>query len=431
MKYIPVPAELFVNNRQRLTERLRPQSLVVLNSNDIMPTNADGSMGFHQNADLWYLSGINQEESVLLLAPNAFDEKLREVLFLRETNEHLTIWEGHKLSKDEAREISGIKTVKWLSEFRSVFHGLMCECEHVYLNTNEHTRAVVEVESRDARFIQHCQEQYPLHEYHRLARLMHELRAVKSSLEMEVIQQACAITRAGFLRVLKFVKPGVNEAEIEAEFAHEFIRSKACFAYAPIIAAGENNCVLHYGQNDQVCGDGQLVLLDVAAGYGQYMSDLTRTIPVAGRFTPRQKQVYNAVLHVFREIIAAMKPGVLIRDLRKTTEQLIEQQCLELGLLESDDIENQNSDNPAVRKYFMHGVAHPLGLDVHDVGLTWQPVQPGWVLTCEPAIYIKDEGFGIRLENNILVTEKGPVDLMADIPIEADEIEALMNAKQR
>jgi Xaa-Pro aminopeptidase len=426
MKSIPVPAELFIKNRQRLVERLQAKSLVALNSNDIMPTNADGSMGFHQNADLWYLSGVNQEESILLLAPQAFDEKLREVLFLRETNEHLTIWEGHKLTKDEARQVSGIKTVKWLSEFRTVFHGLMCESEHVYLNTNEHTRAVVEVQTRDARFVRQCQEIYPLHQYHRLAPLMHELRATKSAHELDLIKQACAITRAGFLRVLEFVKAGVNEAEIEAEFAHEFIRRKACFAYAPIIAAGENNCVLHYGRNDQLCESGQLVLLDVAAGYGQYMSDLTRTIPVDGRFTARQRQVYDAVLRIFRQIVAAMKPGVLVRDLRKMTEQLAEQECLQLGLLKQPDVAKQDPDNPLVRKYFMHGVAHPLGLDVHDVGLTWNVVQPGWVLTCEPAIYIREEGFGIRLENDILVTDKGPVDLMADIPIEAEEIEDLM-----
>lgn len=423
-----MPVELFIDNRRRLVQRLLPQSLVVVNSNDIMPTNADGTMGFHQSADLFYLSGINQEETVLLLAPNAFDEKLREVLFLREPNEHLTIWEGHKLSKQEARPISGIATVKWLSEFRSVFHTLMCECEHVYLNTNEHQRAVVDVESRDVRFIRDCQHQYPLHDYQRLARLMHELRAVKSAPELDIIRRACGITREGFLRVLGFVEPGVNEAEIEAEFAYEFIRHKGCFAYPPIVAAGENSCILHYHENDQVCKKGQLVLMDVAAGYGQYMSDLTRTIPVSGRFSRRQKQVYNAVLRIFRRIMREMKPGVLTRDLRKTTEKLAEQECLELGLLKPSDLKKQDPENPAVKKYFMHGVAHPLGLDVHDVGLTWKPVQPGWILTCEPGIYVKEEGFGVRLENDVLVTNQGPIDLMADIPIEADEIEELMNA---
>jgi Xaa-Pro aminopeptidase len=258
---------------------------------------------------------------------------------------------------------------------------------------------------------------------------MHELRAVKSAYEIEVIRHACGITRAGFLRTLRFLKPGVNEAELEAEFAHEFIRQKGCFAYPPIIAAGENNCILHYNQNDQTCRKGDLVLMDVAAGYGQYMSDLTRTVPVSGRFSRRQKQVYNAVLGVFRRIMAEMKPGVLTRDLRKWTEQFVQDECLEMGLLKPADVKKQKPEYPAVRKYFMHGVSHPLGLDVHDVGLVWQPVQAGWVLTCEPAIYVKEEGFGIRLENDVLITDQGPVDLMADIPIEADEIEELMNSK--
>jgi Xaa-Pro aminopeptidase len=383
-------------------------------------------MGFHQSADLFHLTGINQEETILLLAPHALEENLREVLFLRQPNEHLTIWEGHKLPREQARTISGISTVKWLSDFHSVFHPLMCECDNVFLNDNEHPRAVVEVETREARFVRSCQDRYPLHTYHRLARLMHELRAVKQPLELDVIRTACEITHGAFLRVLRFVRPGVNEAEIEAEFAHEFIRQKAVFAYPPIIASGENNCILHYNQNDQTCKKGQLVLMDVAAGYGQYMSDLTRTIPVSGRFTRRQKQVYNAVLRVLRQIMQEMKPGVLTRDLRKTTEKLIEQECLSLGLLKPADVKKQDPDQPAVKKYFMHGVSHPLGLDVHDVGLTWRPVQAGWVLTCEPGIYIREEGFGIRLENDVLVTHEGPVDLMADIPIEADEIEELM-----
>jgi Xaa-Pro aminopeptidase len=426
MKNLSIPAELFVENRRRLVDRLPVNSLVIVHSNDVMPTNADGTLGFHQNADLFYLTGINQEESILVIAPHAFDERWREVLFLREPNEHLTIWEGHKLSKEQAQAISGIKTVKWLSEFEGVWHVLMCESDQVYLNSNEHTRAVVRVESRDARFIRECQARYPLHQYQRLARLMHELRGVKSELELAVIREACAITRAGFLRVLRFVRPGVDEAEVEAEFAHEFLRRKACFAYPPIIASGENNCILHYNQNDRPCQDGQLLLMDVAAGYGQYMSDLTRTIPVNGRFTARQKQVYNAVLRVFRRIVAEMVPGVLTRDLRRHTEQYVAEECVALGLLKKEDLDEQDPDKSPAKKYFMHGVSHPLGLDVHDVGMVWRPVQAGWVLTCEPAIYIQEEGFGVRLENDILVTENGPVDLMADIPIEAEEIESLM-----
>jgi Xaa-Pro aminopeptidase len=430
MKPVTIPAQLFIENRKRLVERLQPNSIVVLNANDVMPTNADGTMGHHQNADLFYLSGINQEETVLLLAPNAAEPKNREVLFVRETNEQLAIWEGHKLTKDEARKISGVENVRWLSQFPSFFHGLMLEAENVYLNSNEHGRADVEVQTRDARFVIDCQRRFPLHRYHRLARLMHELRAVKSPHEVDVIRQACGITRDGFLRVAKFVKPGVNEAEIEAEFAHEFIRRRAQFAYQPIIAAGANSCVLHYVANDQPCKDGQLLLLDVAAGYGNYMSDLTRTIPISGRFTRRQKQVYNAVLRVFRAVMKEIKPGLQLRELRKTTESLVEKELLDLGLLKKSQIKKQDPDNPAMRKFFMHGVAHPIGLDVHDVGYTQRPIEAGWVLTCEPGIYVRDEGFGIRLENTVLVTETGCEDLMPDVPIEAGEIEELMSARR-
>lgn len=426
MKPVPITPELFRGNRRRLTQRLLKNSLLILNANDLMPTNADGTMGFIQNADLFYLTGIHQEETILVLAPDAYEEKQREVLFLREPNEHLATWEGHKLSREAAEKISGIRNIQWLSEFPTVFRQLMCEAEHVYLNSNEHYRAMPAVETRDARFVKDCQARYPLHQYHRLARLLYELRIVKSPAEVELIKKASAITGDGFRRVLKFVQPGVNETGIEAEFAHEFIRQRACFAYLPIIAAGANNCILHYNQNDQDCRKGQLVLLDVAAGYGNYMSDLTRTIPVSGRFTRRQKQVYNAVLRVFRQIVKAMTPGKTVFDLRKETEALIEKECVDLGLLTPAQIKKQTPDNPAVKKHFMHGVSHPIGLDVHDVFYVNQRIQPGWVLTCEPAIYIKEEGFGVRLENTILVTENGQADLMADIPIEAEEIEKLM-----
>lgn len=430
MKFIETTSDLFSENRERLRALLPPQSIAVLNANDIMPTNADGTMGFHQNADLFYLTGIQQEESILVLAPDAFDEKLREVLFLREPNEQLRIWEGHKVSKDEAAEISGVKTAKWLPEFWTVFHQLMCESERVYLNSNEHYRAQVEVESRDARFIRECKRRYPLHRYERLARLMHRLRTVKSPREIALIQEASRVTGQGFRRVLSFVKPGVNEAEIEAEFAHEFIRHRAGFAYPPIIAAGSNNCVLHYGQNDQVCKAGELVLLDVAAGRNNYMSDLTRTIPVSGRFTRRQKDVYNAVLRVFRQMVERMIPGKTIQDLRVETEHLVEKECVDLGLLKPAHIRRQDPNNPAVRRYFMHGVSHPIGLDVHDVLYVRDKIQPGWVLTCEPGIYIAEEGFGVRLENTVWITESGPRDFMADVPIEAGEIEALMKDKR-
>jgi Xaa-Pro aminopeptidase len=430
MKTIDLDPALFVENRRRLAKLLAPNSLAVLNANDVLPTNADGTMALHQNADLFYLTGVNQEETVLLVAPDAADETMREVLFVRETNDHLVTWEGHKLTKEQASRVSGVKNVRWLSDFPMLFRARMLEAENVYLNSNEHARAVVDVETRDARFVRDVQRRYPLHRYHRLARLMHELRAVKLPREVDVIRRACGITRDGFLRVTRFVRPGVNEAEVEAEFAHEFIRRRGGFAYQPIIAAGASNNVLHYVQNDQPCKAGQLLLLDVAAGYGNYMSDLTRTIPVSGRFTRRQRQVYDAVLRVFREISRRVRPGVKLPDLRKDTEQLVSEECLKLGLLKAAQVRKQDSENPAVRKYFMHGVAHPIGLDVHDVGFTQRPIAAGWVITVEPAIYVRAEGFGVRLENTVLVTADGCEDLMPDVPIEADDIERLMSRRR-
>ena len=427
MKAVPLPAALFTLNRERLVQKLLPRSLAVLNANDIMPTNADGALGHLQNADLFYLTGIHQEETVLLLAPDAFDPNHREILFVRQPNEHLAIWEGHKLTKEQATAISGVKNVKWLSEFPVIFRQVVCELENVYLNSNEHQRADVAVETRDARFVRECRKSFPLHRYHRLAPLMHELRVVKSPSEIDAITAACDLTGKGFKRVCKFLKPGVNEAEVEAEFAHEFIRHKGAFAYPPIIAGGANNNILHYTQNDQVCRKGDLLLLDVAAGLGNYMSDLTRTIPVSGRFTRRQKQVYNAVLRVFRAQVAALTPGKTTKDLRTECEERIARECVDLGLLKLSQLKKQTPENPAVRPFFMHGVSHPIGLDVHDVTYNHFKIAPGWVLTVEPAIYIKAEGFGVRIENTVLVTEGGPCDLMADFPIEADEIEDLMN----
>jgi Xaa-Pro aminopeptidase len=427
MKAVPLPSALFTLNRQRLVKLLPPRSLAVLNANDVMPTNADGAMGHLQNADLFYLTGIHQEETILLIAPDAADPAQREILFVREPSEHLKIWEGHKLTKAQAATISGIKTVKWTSEFPIVFRSLMCELENVFLNSNEHQRADVTVETRDRRFVRETQKAFPLHRYHRLAPSMYALRCVKSEPEITAIQAACDLTGLGFKRVLKFLKPGVNEAEVEAEFAHEFIRHKGQFAYPPIIASGANNNILHYNQNDQPCKKGDLLLLDVAAGLGNYMSDLTRTIPVSGKFSRRQKQVYNAVLRIFRAQVAACVPGKTTKDLRAECEAITAKECVDLGLLKMSQLKKSSPENPAVRPFFMHGVSHPIGLDVHDVTYNHFKIQPGWVLTVEPAIYIQAEGFGVRLENTILVTEHGQRDLMAGIPIEADEIEALMN----
>jgi Xaa-Pro aminopeptidase len=426
MRHAPIDPALFVLNRQRLRELMEPRSLAVLNANDALPVNADATLPVLPNSDLFYLSGIEQEESVLLLAPGAFNENLREILFLREPNALLKTWEGHKHSKEEATRISGIKNVRWLSDFPTLFHQLMCEAEHVYLNSNEHSRASIAVETRDARFIADCRRRYPLHDYRRLARLLHELRVVKSREEIALLRKAIAITDKAFQRVCRFVKPGVNEVEVEAEFAHEFTRSRASFAYSPIIASGANACILHYNQNDQPCRRDDLLLLDVAAQYANYSADLTRTIPVKGRFTRRQKQVYNAVLRVMRAGVAGAVTGKLQRDWQREAVLLMNEELLELGLLKPKEVKKHTPEKPACFKYFMHGLGHPLGLDVHDVGHTQQPFAPGWVLTVEPGIYIPEEGIGIRLENNVLVTESGPVDLTSEIPVEADAIEELM-----
>jgi Xaa-Pro aminopeptidase len=429
MKAVPLPSRLFTSNRERLVKKLLPRSVAVFNANDIMPTNADGAMGHLQNSDLFYLTGVHQEETILLLAPEAYDPNQREILFVRQSSEHLATWEGHKLTREQATALSGIQNVKWLTEFSSIFRQVMCEMQNVYLNANEHQRADAVVETRDARFVRDCQVRFPLHHYQRLAPLMYELRAVKSEDEIDAIQAACDLTAKGFTRVCKFLQPGVNETEVEAEFAHEFIRHKGQFAYPPIIAGGANNNILHYNQNDQPCRKGELLLLDVAAGLGNYMSDLTRTIPVSGKFTRRQRQVYDAVLRIFRAQVAACVPGKTTRDLRQECEERTAKECVDLGVLKMSEIRKQRPDEPAVKKYFMHGVSHPIGLDVHDVTYNYYRLAPGWVVTVEPGIYLKDEGFGVRLENTVVVTADGPRDLMADIPIEADDIERLMRRR--
>jgi Xaa-Pro aminopeptidase len=426
MRHAPIPAELFVENRRRLAALLEPRSLAVVNANDVLPTNADGTLPLQPNSDLFYLTGIEQEETVLVLAPDAFEERHREMLFLRQPDARLETWEGHKLSPEEATRISGVKQVRWLSELPTELHRLMCEMEHVYLNSNEHPRAVIEVESRDARFVRDLQRRYPLHDYRRLARLMNRLRVVKSPVEVDLIRQACALTARGFARVLRFVRPGVNECEVEAELAHEFIRGRGRFAYPPIIAAGANSCVLHYNQNDQVCRRGEVLLVDAAASYANYNADLTRTLPVSGRFTRRQRQVYDAVLRTLRAMIRAAVPGKLHRDWQREAEERLTEECLRLGLLSPREVRRQDPDRPAVKKYFMHGLGHVIGLDVHDVGFMNEPFAPGWVLTVEPGLYLPREGFGVRLENLVLITAEGPVDLLADVPLEAEAIEAAM-----
>ena len=426
MRHAPIESSLFVENRARLRKLLPKGAVAAVNANDILPTNADGSLPLVPNSDLFYLSGVEQEESILVLAPDAADEKQREVLFLRETNEHLAIWEGHKLTKDEARTTSGVQNVKWLSEFPTIWHGLMSDAEEVFLNSNEHKRAAIEVETRDSRFIAECRSRFPLHTYRRLAPLLHRLRVVKSAAEVELLKKAVSITDAGFRRAARSVKPGVYEHELEAEFAHEFVRNRAKFAYTPIIASGANACVLHYIANDQPCRAGDLLLMDVAANYANYHADLTRTVPVDGRFTPRQRAVYDAVLRVMRGSIQGATIGKLHRDWTREAQMMMDEELVKLGLLTAADVKNAKPDEPACRKYFMHGLGHPLGLDVHDVGRMHEPFAAGWVLTVEPGIYIRDEGIGIRLENDVLLTDAGPIDLMADTPVDAEAIEELM-----
>ncbi|MCB1094718.1 MAG: aminopeptidase P N-terminal domain-containing protein [Verrucomicrobiae bacterium] len=429
MRYDPIDSALFVENRKRLVAMLKPRSIAIVHSNDVLPTSADGTLPFGQNRDLFHLSGIDQEESILVLFPDAADEKHRELLFVRETSELIAIWEGAKLTKELAQERSGITEVHWLEDFEKMFRGLILQAEHVYLNINEHPRAAAIVETRDDRFRKDCMARFPLHKYERLAPHMHELRCRKNAIEVALVKHACDITEAGFRRVLGFLKPGLTEYEVEAEFAHEFLRRRSKgFAYPPIIASGINACVLHYLENDQPCKDGDLLLLDVAAEYANYNADMTRTIPVNGRFTARQKAVYNAVLRVFRGASAILQPGIMLKDYQKEVGKMVEEELIGLGLLEADKVKDQDENEPLYRKYFMHGTSHHLGLDVHDVGNTNKPVEEGMLFTIEPGIYIRDEGFGVRLENDFVIRDGGNIDLMATIPIEAEEIEDLMNA---
>jgi Xaa-Pro aminopeptidase len=431
MRYKSINKELFETNRKNLGKELKSNSLVVVNANDIMPTNSDGTMRFRQNSDLFFLSGVDQEETILVMCPDFPDKKYREILFVRETSELISVWEGHKLTKEEAREQTGIETIIWVSEFPKIFNMLMVmgDVEHVYLNTNDHYRADVAVESREARFVKWCLEKYPLHRYERLAPIMHRLRSIKSKYEIDQLQRACDITEKAFRRVLKFVKPGVIEYEIEAEFAHEFLRNGSRgFAYEPIIASGANSCVLHYIENNKPCKDGDVLLLDVGAEYANYNADLTRTIPVNGKFTARQKDVYNAVLRVQREAFKMLKPGEKYYDYHKEIQKITESELIGLKLLDKKDVKNQDKDKPLFMKYFMHGTGHQLGLDVHDVGSMYHKMQVGQVWTVEPGIYIREEGFGIRIENNVVIEKNGVHDLMRHIPVEVEEIEEIMNS---
>ncbi len=428
MKYEKISNVLFKRNRKKFMQMMKVKSIAAFNSNDIYPISADSTMPFRQHTDIFYLSGIDQEESILLLFPEALNEKNREVLFIRETNNHIAVWEGKKLTTDDATQISGISTVHWLTDFEKVFFDLMTEAETIYFNTNEHYRQSVETQTREDRFIAQCRRDFPAHKVAKSYPILEELRGVKEKEELKLMQHACDITEKGFRRVLEYIRPGVWEFELEAEWVHEFIRHRSRgFAYTPIIASGNNANVLHYVENNNKCMAGDLILMDVAAEYANYSSDMTRTVPVNGVFTERQRAVYKSVLRVKTEATRMLAPGVLWAEYHKEVGKIMTSELLDLGLLDKEDIQKEDKDRPAYKKYFMHGTSHHIGLDTHDYGALKTPMKANMVFTVEPGIYIPEEGMGIRLEDNVVIREKDqPYNLMRNIPIEAEEIEQLM-----
>ena len=429
MKYQPINNSLFINNRLKFVNSLKTDAIAIFQSNDEFPRSGDQNFLFKQNADMFYLTGIDQEQSILLLYPNCPNPLYKEVLFLRQTNDFIKVWEGHKYTKEQAQAVSGIKNIQWIDDFDNILHSIIHYARYIFLNTNENDRYAHTVNYRDIRFIEELRNKYPLHRYERAAPLMRELRAVKSEIEVQLTQQACDITNKAFKRVLHFVKPNVMEYEIEAEIIHEFIKNRATgHGYTPIIASGNNANILHYNDNNQKCNDGDLILMDFGAEYANYNADLTRTIPVNGRFTPRQKEVYNAVLNVLNEAKKLMVKGAIWNNYHEQVGEIMTEELIKLKLITKNDVTNQNSSYPAYKKYFMHGTSHHLGIDVHDFAGRYTPFAEGNILTCEPGIYIPEEGFGVRLENDILITKDGNIDLMQNIPIIADEIEELMNA---
>ena len=428
MKYIAPDASLFQLNRKNFSQRLKPKSIAIFNANDEQLRSGDQNFAFKQNPDLFYLSGIDQEQSILILFPDCPNPLYREVLFLRQTNDHIKVWEGHKYTKEEAKKASGLEQVFWLDEFWTVLPSIIHYAENIYLNTNENDRSVFEVPYRDLRFIQQLKERYPLHRYERSALILRDLRPIKSEIEVQLTKKACEITRDAFVRVLKFTKPGVSEYEIEAEIIHEFIRQRATgHAYNPIIASGPNANILHYNDNNQVCKAGDVILFDFGAEYANYNADMSRSIPVSGRFNPRQKEVYNAVLRVMRAATKLLVAGTIWNEYQDEVGRIMEAELIGLGLLDKQAVAKQNPAAPLYKKYFMHGTSHHLGIDVHDFASRYKAFEVGNILTCEPGIYIPEEGLGMRIENNILITKNGNIDLMADIPVEVEELEDIMN----
>ena len=431
MRYIPLSSSFYRSNRARFMDAISQGGLAIFNSNDIYPISADSTMPFQQHRDIFYLSGIDQEESVLLLFPDAKNSNHREVLFVKKTNNHIAVWEGAKLSQKEATNISGIQTVLWTDDFNSLFNQLTKEAKSIYFNTNEHYRANIETQTREDRFIEWAKKKYPTHQHEKSNFILQRLRSLKHKEEICQIQQAINITEKGFRRVLDFVKPGVWEYEIEAEFVNEFIKNRSKgFAYSPIIASGRNSNVLHYTQNNSKCQSGDLILIDVGAEYGNYASDMTRTIPVSGKFTPRQRRVYDAVRKIGEESMQLLVPGTLIKEYNQEVGKIMSSALIDLGLLDKKDLNIKDKKNPAYKKYYMHGTSHHLGLDTHDYGLIEEPIEPNMVLSVEPGIYIPEESFGIRIEEDVVVQEKGgPINLTKNIPKDPDEIEFLMSSR--
>ena len=430
MRYNKIQKTLFIKNRKNFVIKMSVNAIAILTSNDIMPNNADDIMGFTQNNDLFHLGGIDQEETILLLYPDAVLPENREILFIKETNEQIKVWEGDKLTKEKASEISGIEHVKWLKDFEVTLQYMAFEADTFYLGHNEHKKTVtVNMLTQQDRMINFCKERYPLHEYKRAAKITRSLRQIKSEEEVSAIEKAAEISVKGFYKVLKNVKPGIKEFELEAELTYEIVKSGATrHAFKPIIASGENACALHYNTNDNICKNGDMILMDFGVCYANYNSDTTRCFPVNGKFSERQKEVYKAVLFCLKEGSKLLKPGVVSAQYEKQIASLVEEQLIKLGLLDAKEVTDQDPNDPLYKKYFMHGTAHHLGLDVHDVGLYSRPLEPGMVLTCEPGIYIPEEGIGCRLENDYLITEKGNINLTANMPIEIEEIEELIRA---
>ena len=426
MKYSQINPSLFINNRKLLSAKLEENSIAIFNANDIMPTNSDGTMPFKQNSDLFWLTSVDQEESVFAIVKN--NNQVKEMLFLKETNEHIAIWEGAKLDKESAQKNSGVEKIYWLNQMDEILNVEIEKASKIYLNKNIHSRSTSEVQTRDDRFRKVLIKNHPTKEIAEVAPIMHELRFIKSEIEIELMRHACNITEKGLRRILPIIKPGIMEYQIEAELMHEFLSNRSAgFAYQPIIGSGTDSCVLHYIDNNKMCKDGDILLMDFGAEYANYASDLTRTVPVNGRFSERQKNVYNAVHRVMKEATNMLRPGTDHKKMQQEVIKIMEEELIGLGLFDREDVKKQDPSKPMYKKYFMHGTSHSLGLDVHDVGDTSTPMQPGMVFTCEPGIYIKEEGIGIRLENDVLVTSGNPDDLMKNIPIDYQEIESLMN----